>query len=192
MRGIASPRVAPPLPPLKPAQTLIRQAVELGQPLLPWQKILARYVEADYREVAAVVARQNGKTTFLVSLIVHRLRQGHRIMHTAQNRTLPMVVHGLASDLMVEHYPALLRSAPRYTTGQEDIRMRNGGNYQIVAPTKGGARGQSRDLVIIDELREMDTLDFISAAKPTLTASPTRRSCTCPTRAPMPAWSSTR
>ena len=66
----------------------------------------------------------------------------------------------------------MLRDLPRFGSGQEEIRLRNGGKYRIVAPTRGGARGPSNDLVIVDELREMDTLDFIAAAKPTLIASP--------------------
>jgi phage terminase large subunit-like protein len=79
---------------------------------------------------------------------------------------------------MWEKYPDLFPmrngrpTKPRYANGQEEVRLTNGGIYSIVAPTRGGARGPSRDLVIIDELREMDTWDFIAAAKPTMTASP--------------------
>jgi phage terminase large subunit-like protein len=78
---------------------------------------------------------------------------------------------------MWAHYPELfpLRNGrptkPRYANGQEEIRLTNGGIYSIVAPSRGGARGPSRDLVIIDELREMEAWDFIAAAKPTMTAS---------------------
>ena len=61
---------------------------------------------------------------------------------------------------------------PRYANGQEEIKMRNGGSYRIVAPTRSGARGPSNDDVIIDEVRELDNFDFIAAAKPTLTAAP--------------------
>jgi hypothetical protein len=73
---------------------------------------------------------------------------------------------------MLAHHWAKLRSKPRFANGQEEIRLHNGGHYRIVAPTRGGARGPSNDLVIIDELREMTDHDFIAAAKPTLTASP--------------------
>jgi hypothetical protein len=117
------------------------------------------------------VARQNGKTTLLVPLIVQRLLAGQRVMHTAQNRELPREVFGLVADLLVKQHRELLRSAPRFANGQEEIRLKNGGHYRIVAPTRGGARGPSNDLVIIDELREMTDLDFIAAAKPTLVAS---------------------
>jgi phage terminase large subunit-like protein len=40
----------------------------------------------------------------------------------------------------------------------------------IVAPQRG-ARGESADDLIVDELREMEDFDFIAAAQPTLTES---------------------
>lgn len=176
--GHERPRIAPPLP----ARSLVRDfdavATELGITLFPWQKVSARYVTALnrdggwlYPEVCEVVARQNGKTRKLVPLIVQRLRAGRRIMHTAQNRELPREVFSEVAEIMVGHGDEL-RSRPRFANGQEEIRMRNGGVYRIVAPTRGGARGPSNDDVIIDELREMNDFDFIAAAKPTLTASP--------------------
>jgi hypothetical protein len=151
---------------------------------MPWQETAARYAEATgrdgrhlYREVAWIVARQNGKTAPLVPLIVKRLREGRRMMHTAQDRSLPRSVHEEVADTLVEHFADELapnrhgRYATRFSSGQEEIKMRNGGRYRIVAPTRGGARGPSNDDVIVDELREMDTWDFIAAAKPTMTVS---------------------
>jgi hypothetical protein len=158
-------------------------ADDIGIKLYPWQRTAARYLTAKgrgetwlYRHVAIVVARQSGKTTLLVPLIVQRLRAGHRIMHTAQDRNLPREIHDQVSTILAQHPNELARRGhkvimPRYSSGQEEIRMANGGIYSIVAPTRGGARGPARDLVIIDELREMDTTDFIAAATPTLQAS---------------------
>ncbi|HET7056810.1 MAG TPA: hypothetical protein VFI12_10130, partial [Thermomicrobiales bacterium] len=110
-------------------------------------------------------------------LIVRRLLEGKRVMHTAQDRKLPQEVFTVVAEFMWEHHAKLFpqrngrATKPRYANGQEEVILRNGGVYSIVAPTRGGARGPSRDLVIVDELREMDTWDFIAAAKPTLTAS---------------------
>ena len=178
MNGKATPSVAPPPPRRSGAKELAQLAANVGIDLFPWQRTAARYLTAQspdgrwlYREVAIIVARQNGKTTLLVPLILQRLLAGQRIMHTAQNRELPREVFGMVADLLVEHHRSLLRSKPRFANGQEEIRLLNGGHYRIVAPTRGGARGPSNDLVIIDELREMASLDFIAAAKPTLTAS---------------------
>jgi phage terminase large subunit-like protein len=182
--GRATPRLAPPVPLRHDLVGFRRVAADIGYHLMPWQECAGTYLTALgaddrwlYREVAIVVSRQNGKTTLLVPLIVSRLLAGHRVMHTAQDRSLPREVFGLVSEFMWAHYPELfpLRNGrptkPRYANGQEEIRLTNGGIYSIVAPSRGGARGPSRDLVIIDELREMEAWDFIAAAKPTMTAS---------------------
>jgi hypothetical protein len=183
--GKAKPRLAPPTPARSDLAVFRETAANVGIDLMPWQETAARYLEAQasdgrhlYREVAIVVSRQNGKTELLVPLIVGRLRQGRRIMHTAQDRDEPREVFYRVADIMWSHYPDLfpLRNGrptkPRYANGQEEIRLNNGGIYKLVAPTRSGARGPTRDLVIIDELREMDDWDFIAAAKPTLTVSP--------------------
>jgi hypothetical protein len=176
--GSATPRIAPPVPARSRWKEFSAFSADLGWKLRPWQDTAARYLTAEardqwlYREVAIIVARQNGKTTILVPLIVSRLLAGQRIMHTAQNRELPREVHMMVADLISDKFSDQLRSRPRFANGQEEIRLRNGGVYRIVAPTRGGARGPSNDLVIVDELREMVDHDFIAAAKPTLTASP--------------------
>src|SRR6185503_5166899 len=121
-----------------------------------------------YPEVAIVVARQNGKSTLLIPRILWGLEHGERIMHTAQNRTLPREIFEQVAELVPK---ASLKRPVRLANGQERIDTRSGGCYRIVAPTRGGARGPSNDLVIIDEVREMDTWDFMAAARPTLTAS---------------------
>jgi hypothetical protein len=173
-RGSPTPRIAPPVPARSQVAEFEAQAKEIGISLFPWQRCTGRYLEALgardhylYREVAIIVARQNGKTEILVPLIVKRLRAGLRIAHTAQNRELPREVFMRIADVMLEHYPKDLKSKPRFANGQEEIRLRNGGVYKIVAPTRGGARGPSNDLVLLDELREMDDWGFIDAAKPT-------------------------
>lgn len=181
--GRDRPRLAPPVPARSLVTEFVATADALGIDLFPWQRTAARYLTALgqgerwlYRHVAVVVARQNGKTRLLVPLIVSRLRMGHRIMHTAQDRNLPREVFSEVADIMAAS-PAELAvkngriTMPRFANGQEEIRMKNGGIYSIVAPTRSGARGPSRDLVIIDELREMDDHDFIAAANPTLQAS---------------------
>jgi hypothetical protein len=182
--GKARPRLAPPTPARSDLAGLKKVAAEIGIEFMPWQETVARYLEAQaadgrhlYREVAIIVARQNGKTKIMVPLIVKRLLEGKRIMHTAQDRNLPREVFGVVAEIMWEKHGELFparngrATKPRYANGQEEIILKNGGVYSLVAPTRGGARGPSRDLVIIDELREMDTWDFIAAAKPTQTAS---------------------
>jgi hypothetical protein len=144
---------------------------------MPWQVHAARILLGVRRgrwafpEAALVVARQNGKTTFLVPRIVMGLRAGERIMHTAQNRELPREVFGEVADVLGPRPLEYGIRSIRLANGQEEIRMHNGGRYRIVSPSRAGARGHPSDLVIVDEAREMETFEFVAAAEPTLTTS---------------------
>jgi hypothetical protein len=172
-RGVQVPRIAPP----RPARSLIREfrkvATEAGIVLMKWQDTAATYLCARgpagwmFREIAVVVARQNGKTELLVPRILLDLRAGKRVIHTAQNRTLPREVFLRVASLLDLDETKFVR----YANGQEMIMMSNGGSYRIVAPQRG-ARGLTGDTLIFDELREFEDYDIVGAAGPTLTASP--------------------
>lgn len=183
--GHSKPRIAPPSPAKTDLKSYKLMAERMGIDLMPWQENAARYLEALgadgrhlYREVAIIVARQNGKSRLLIPLIAKRLLEGRRVMHTAQDRALPRDIFGITSEWIWENHPELFptrngrATRPRYANGSEEVRLTNGGIYSIVAPSRSGARGPSRDLVIIDELREMTDWDFIAAAKPTIAQSP--------------------
>jgi hypothetical protein len=176
--GSDRPRIAPPRPARSSVAEYRAEAAACGIELMPHQDVAATYIEAIgpddrwlYPEIAVIEARQNGKTELLVPFIVRRLRMGRRIMHAAQNRELPREVHDRVATIMVGEYRGELRRKPRYGSGQETIEMANGGRYHVVAATRGGARGNPNDDVIIDEVRELDTYDFLGAAKPTLAQS---------------------
>ncbi len=184
VKGSASPRLAPPIP----ARSLLREyeaaAKELGIKLMPWQRTAARYLTATngtgargrprananlwkYREVAIAVARQNGKTELLLPLIRQRLAMGRRLLHTAQNRSLPRETFlRLAAEMGGNEDVVEIR----YANGQEVIKVKNGGRYTLVAP-RPGARGNAVDDVLLDEVREYRNFDLIGAIKPTMTAS---------------------
>lgn len=177
--GQSRPRIAPPLPLRHDAKGMAELAEQLGMPLWPWQQLVMRYLTATagdrwlYPEVAVVVARQNGKTSLLDSLLVRRLLDGHRVMHTAQNRSLPIATHEALASLISQHFPKLI-AKPRgitFGSGKEGIRLTTGGEYRIVAPTRGGARGRPNDTVVIDELREFEDTELTDAALPTVVAS---------------------
>lgn len=149
--------------------------------LLAWQEEAAWYLEATgpdgrhlYREIADIVARQNGKTELYLPIIHKRIVAGRRMMHTAQDRYLPREIHGRLADHFSAKHADLFpqrngrTSRPRYANGQEEIRLNTGGFYRIVAPTASGARGESCHDLLIDEARALDSWDFINAAKPTL------------------------
>lgn len=184
--GAALPRVAPPTPARSQLTEFRELAATLGITLYPWQETAARYLTALgtgvrwlYPEVAIIAARQNGKTELLKVLIVGRLLAGQKIMHTAQDRQgIVRKVFEWVAEYMWNHHSDLFPERngrpikPRYANGQEEVQLANGAVYSIVAPSRGGARGLPRDLVIVDELREMTDDDFIGAAKPTLVRSP--------------------
>jgi len=182
--GSPTPRIAPPRPAKSDVPGLIATANGIQLRLMPWQETAGHYLTATnkdgghlYREVAVVVARQNGKTALLKPLIVKRLRAGRRILHIAQNRELPRAMFGVVADAMSdtpEMFPKRRGKViwPRYGSGQEEIILTNGGSYRIAASNRGGARGQSIDDLIIDETREMVDWEVVSAAEPTMTMSP--------------------
>jgi len=172
LTGRSEPRIAPPEPAKSLSKEFIAAGKTAGITLMPWQTIASRYITAvagdhwQYAEVAAVVARQNGKTKLLVPHILQRLGMGRRILHTAQNRTLPREVFmAVARSIDLS-----LVESIRFANGQEQIRLKNGASYSIVAPQRG-ARGLSADDLIVDEVREFEDFDIMAAAHPTLTAS---------------------
>lgn len=166
-----APRVGPALSGLTASWRASEASQRIGLNLYPWQHHaldVMMSMDAEhkwlYREVAVVVARQNGKTELLIPRILAGLERGERFIHTAQNRLLPRKV----LTKLALHVPK--GSKVRLANGQEAINTPDGGSYVIVAPQRG-ARGESADVLIIDELREMEDFDFIAAAEPTLTDS---------------------
>jgi hypothetical protein len=182
--GQASPTLSPPVPVKSLLPDFRAAADELGITLMPWQETAARYVTAlrvvrgrprhdaeerwAFREVAIVVARQNGKSELLIPRIVMGLRRGESILHTAQNRDLPRKTFLRVAALIAGHSDV---EYVRRANGQEEIGMAGGGRYKVVAPN-GSSRGESADLVLIDEVREQHDQDLMDAMLPTITASP--------------------
>ena len=169
--GVTAPRVAPPAPAGRSKFTALAKA--LGINLFPWQKVAGRYMVARqgdhwrYRDIVVVVGRQNGKTELLLPRISLGLERGERILHTAQNRTLPRKVFMRIAQLAMSRDDVF---SFRQANGQEELVLKNGGSYTIVAPKRGG-RGLSADLLIYDEVREFEDYDVIGAIGPTQTAS---------------------
>jgi phage terminase large subunit-like protein len=133
-------------------------------PLLPWQQHIAlnaHRVQDDgsweSRVCGVVVARQSGKTHLLrMRILAGLLLWGERlIVATAQSREVALeTFRGVVE--VAEGTPEISRQIRRVarTNGKEELELKNGARYRIVAPTPGGARGLTADLAIIDELRE--------------------------------------
>ncbi len=177
LKGIPTPRIAPPVPAKSLLTDYTAAAKQIGIALMPWQTVAARYLTAmdgkrwRFRDVAVIVARQNGKTALLLPRILMGLQRGERILHTAQNRELPRDTFNAIASVIVGQ-PDVLEI--RMANGQQTIRMANGARYTLVAP-RPGVRGHAVDTVILDEVREQRTFDLLAAIKPTLTASKNRQ-----------------
>ena len=159
-------------------QQLIDLAAEFGVPLLPWQALIAERAHAgapgawEHRTVGVTVARQNGKSHLLrMRILAGLLLWDERlIVATAQSREVALETFRGVVDLLESHpkYVAQIKSVTR-SYGREELVMRNGCRYRLVAPTAGGARGFSAHLAIIDELREHKTYDAYAAISYTTT-----------------------
>lgn len=180
--GNAKPRLAPPLPLRSDVKGFREEASALGIELMPWQLVVARYIEARtkqgmrlYPEICVEVARQNGKTTIAKPLITRALRAGLRVLHIADKRELPREMHSMIANALSktpELFPKRRGKTvwPRYGAGQEEIELANGGRYRIAAKT-GGRGWDEVDVLVIDELREMEDFAIIAASSSTQAVS---------------------
>ena len=133
---------------------------------------LERALEVDddgewgYETVVILIARQNGKTALVAMRILGGLFlfDDGLILHTAADRALP---RNTFEDLTarIEANPALSKRVKRIRTanGQEELRMRDGNRYRILAPDQKAWRGWSAGLTIYDEVREQRDDELWSA-----------------------------
>ena len=159
-------------------QQLVDLAADLGVPLMPWQAHVAVASHAggpgdwDHRVVGLTVARQNGKSHLLrMRILAGLLLWDERlIVATAQSREVALETFRGVVDLLESHpkYVAQIKTVIR-SYGREELTLRNGCRYRLVAPTAGGARGFSANLAIIDELREHHSYDAYAAISYTTT-----------------------
>ena len=163
--GSSTPRLETPATDLPTrGSQLIELGEALGLPLLPWQQHVATNAHRiqpdgsyESRVCAVVVARQSGKTHLLrLRILAGLLLWGEKlIVATAQSREVALETFRGVVEL-AENIPEISRQIRRVarTNGKEELELKTGARYRIVAPTPGGARGLTADLAIIDELRE--------------------------------------
>lgn len=142
-------------------------------PLLEWQKyFLNEALKVDeannfvYRQALLVVARQNGKTHLLRMRILAGLYLFDEELQvaTAQNRDLSLETFRKVVDV-IDNYDWLRKKVKHITraNGREEIQLKNGCRYKIIAPNSSGARGLSADVTYIDEIRQHKTFDAYAA-----------------------------
>lgn len=157
---------------------------EYGMALDPWQSDiidcwLGKDEEGKYTVTSAGLTcpRQNGKNLCLEAreffgLIIN----GEKILHTAhQVRTSKKSFRRLAAMFTDKRHPEILDAVKqiRYTNGEEQIELLNGGSIEFSARSRQAARGfDGISLVIYDEAQEL-TDEQVEAIMATLSASAT-------------------
>lgn len=175
----------PPLRPLTPDTTRGFELIEFAKevlevPLLPWQEWLALHALETlpdgtyrFRTVVLMIARQSGKSTFLMILALWRMYADGAplVIGTAQNLDI-------AEELWTAAYePA--QSIPELeelidhvdkTNGKKALRLTSDERYKVAAASRRGGRGLSGDLVLMGELREHQSWDAWGAVTKTTMA----------------------
>jgi len=139
-------------------------AKQLGQPLMPWQQLVADVAsEVDsesglpaYREVVVTVPRQSGKTTMVLAYELHRaLMWGRpqRIAYTAQTGfdARRKLIDDQAPILLGSPLSAAVEKVQK-AQGNEAIVFRNGSRIDVLASSESAGHGRTLDLPILDEV----------------------------------------
>ena len=180
--GSTTPRIHTPL--LKgnsKAQEVADLAVQIGLPLIPWQRwvlddLLAVDDADNWRKKTALclVARQNGKTHLARMLILsHLFLWGSKnVLGMSSNRNMALdtfrqVAYTIEDNEVLKKQVRQIRLA----NGQESISLKNGARYEIAAATRDAPRGKTADFLYLDELREW-TPEAFTAALPVTRARP--------------------
>lgn len=137
-------------------------AKALGQPLLPWQRLVAdvgtELIDGipAYREIVVTVPRQAGKTTLVLSIQLQRClgwSSPQRVVYTAQTG------QDARKKLLDDQVP-LLRSSTLWPAvakvnraqGNEGVVFRNGSRIDVAANTEYAGHGKTLDLPVLDEV----------------------------------------
>lgn len=168
--GCKVPRIyTPPLGPLTRETTRGYELIEfaevvLGLTLLPWQKWLAKHAleilpdgTYRFRTVLLLIARQNGKSTFMLILALWRMYgdAAPLVIGTAQSLDIAEDLWTSAVELAqdIPELADLIEHVDK-TNGKKALRLTTGEKYKVAAASRRGGRGLTGDLVLLDELRE--------------------------------------
>lgn len=192
MKGITEPRIyTRELRPMTDKTSLGYACIEYAQTVLrkslyPWQEwalIHALEITGDlagswnfrYRTILFLISRQNGKTVlseiiasfFLNVLMVENIFGTSLSLEKAEE-----VWEAVISDQ--ESFPELSSDITRIsrTNGKKRLELTGGRRYKVGAPSRRAGRGDSNDLVMLDELREHRDWETWSAAAASTNAKP--------------------
>lgn len=160
------------------ADEIERKADEFGTPLLPWQKIVAKYIGSlkedgvtpRYNRIVVTVPRQSGKTTIAKAALAARAEreQRQKMLVFAQNRTYAVRhLEDLALDLELAEYDVKYNRG----LGAERLFFPNGTVLEPQASNPKSAHGLSVDFALLDEVWAIDK-EVLGGILPATVAKP--------------------
>lgn len=192
MKGVTEARVyTPELVELTPETSLGFAAIEyaktvLGKTLYPWQEwalIHALEIVGDletgwkfrFRTILFLISRQNGKTVLsevLASFFMNVLCVESIFGTSLSLDKAEEVWEAVINDQ--EAHPELSADIDRVsrTNGNKRLILNGGRQYKVGAPTRRAGRGDSNDLVMLDEIREHRDWETWAAAVASTNAKP--------------------
>lgn len=192
MKGYTEPRIyTPPLRELTAETSLGFAACEyardvLGKTLYPWQKWALKHmleIEGElgadwhfrFRTVLILVSRQCGKTVLsevLASFFLNVLCVDSVFGTSLSLDKAEEVWEAVIQDQ--ESIPMLSGDIDRVsrTNGNKRLILTGLRQYKVGAPTRRAGRGDSNDLVMLDEIREQRDFEVFSAAAASTNAKP--------------------
>ena len=192
MMGYTEPRIyTPPLRELTPETSLGFAAIDyakevLGETLYPWQEWalihcleivgeLGKGWRFRFRTVLFLISRQNGKTKLskvIASFFLNVLYIDSVFGTSLSLDKAEEVWEAVVNDQ--ESIPALRGDIDRVsrTNGNKRLILTGLRQYKVGAPTRRAGRGDSNDLVMLDELREHRDWETWSAAAASTNAKP--------------------
>jgi phage terminase large subunit-like protein len=144
-------------------EELIDLADKLGEPLMPWQEIVAiesMRTKDDGRwafpQVGILVARQQGKSHLMRLRILWGLLNGEKLQILSAHKLAVSLEHfNQLIDLVEQHeWLATQVKKIRRTNGQEEIQFLNGARFKVVANNAAGRGYAGAETIYLDELRE--------------------------------------
>ena len=192
MKGVTEPRIfTSELRPLTEETTLGFACIEYAQSVLrktlyPWQEwALVHALEIvgsletswhfRFRVILFLIARQNGKTVLsevLASFFLNVLMVPNIFGTSLSLEKAEEVWEAVIRDQ--EEYPELSADIARIsrTNGKKRLELTGGRRYKVGAPSRRAGRGDSNDLVMLDELREHRDWETWAAAVASTNAKP--------------------
>jgi len=166
-------------------------AERIGQPLLPWQKLLLDDMSTVdengmfiKKSSLVLLARQSGKSHMMRMRMLAGLfcfGEENILMMSSQRK---MAIRSLEIMVMiVERNDFLLKQVKggkidtdwRRTTGNEGLHLENGNRIEVIAANSDSARGLTADVLWIDELREVGEAAMDASKSTTLTRPNSQR-----------------